>query len=57
MTEDLGVLEEPVVSDHLLKLGRVHKEIIHAVGFTRALRAGRMRDGPVRSETRTSERS
>ena len=44
MTEDLGMLEEPLVFDHLLKLCRIHKEIIHAIGFARALRAGRVRD-------------
>ena len=45
MTENLGVLEETPVFDHLIKLGRIHKEIIHAVGFARALRAGRVGDG------------
>ena len=45
MTENLGVLEEPVVFDHLLKLRQIDKKIIHAVGFAGPLRAGRVRDG------------
>ena len=45
MTENLGMLEETVVFDHLLKLRRIHKKIIHAVGFAGALRASRVRDG------------
>jgi len=45
MTEDLGMFQETLVFDHLLKLRRIHKKIIHAVGFTRALRAGRVGDG------------
>ena len=45
MTENLGMFQEPLVFDHLLKLRRIHKKIIHAVGFARALRAGRVRDG------------
>ena len=45
MTENLGMFQETLVFDHLLKLRRIHKKIIHAVGFTRALRAGRVGDG------------
>ncbi len=45
MTENLGMFQEIFVFDHLLKLRRIHKKIIHAVGFTRALRAGRVGDG------------
>ena len=45
MTENLGMFQETLVFDHLLKLRRIHKKIIHAVGFTKALRAGRVGDG------------
>ena len=45
MTENLGMFQETFVFDHLLKLRRIHKKIIHTVGFTRALRAGRVGDG------------
>ena len=45
MTENLGMLEETIVFDHLLKLRQIHKEIIHAVGFATPLRASRVRDG------------
>ena len=45
MTKDLGMLEETVVFGHLLKSRRIHKKIIHAVGFAGALRASRVRDG------------
>ena len=44
MTKDLGMLEKPLVFHNLLKLCRVHKEIIYAVAFARALRAGRVGD-------------
>ena len=45
MTENLGMFQEIFVFDHLLKLRRIHKKIIHAVGFAGALRASRVRDG------------
>ena len=45
MVEDLGMFKEPLVFDHLFKLRRINKKIIHAVGFAGALRASRVRDG------------
>ena len=45
MTEDLGMFQEPLVFDHLLKSHRIHKKIVHTFSFARALRAGCVRDG------------